>query len=424
MALHTRTQTDPRKVPMSNSTRTPDNAVLIEGLAAEAVALRGRLLGHYRALHEIPELGFEEHETSRYLREQMERFGLEPEQVAGTGLVAELPGGGDGPTVMVRADMDALPVVEHRSNSPRSRNPGRMHACGHDGHMAIVLTLAEVFARVGKLGKLSGRVVVLFQPSEESVDGAARVVAEGVLDRFAVDRVIGLHLWSALPLGQATIPDGPVMGSTDRFRIVLRGRGGHGAQPHEALDPIVAASNLVVALQQMVAREVDPLKPSVLTVGTLQAGSAPNVIPESAELAGTFRAAEPEIRRHLQQRTREVAQAVARMHRMEADIVLDHGNPPTLNDPRIAGLMRQAAREVLGREPGRSGPATLGAEDFALYLAERPGAFVLLGMRDEENGAMFPHHNSRFKVAEGALPIGVDLLLHGAIRIMEAGSTP
>lgn len=397
-----------------------------EGLPDEALARRvrqlaGSVVAHQRALHEIPERGFEEFETAGYLERALAAFGIAATTgIAGTGLVAELPGGGEGPTVMLRSDMDGLPVEEAPEHRPRSRRPGFMHACGHDGHMSILLGVAEAISRAAGEGAppLPGRLVLLFQPAEENGPGAARVVEEGVLDAMGIDYVLGLHLWSFLPRGQAIIPDGHVMASSDEFHITLTGKGGHGALPHEARDVVLAVAQLVVALQQVVARDIDPLKPAVLSVGQIAAGHACNVLPERGEVHGTFRAPDGAVRGRILHRIGEIAQAVALAHGVQAETDFGTGYPPTVNDPKVARVLREAARSVLGESEVREGPPTMAAEDFAIFLQERPGAFMLLGMRDEALGVVHPHHNPRFKVAEEVLPLGAEILLRGALRLM------
>jgi len=407
------------------STRGPDGTP-DETFAHHARQLAGSVVAHQRALHEIPERGFEEFETAAYLERALAGLGITARTgIGGTGLVAELPGGGPGPTVMLRSDMDGLPVEENPDHRPRSRRPGFMHACGHDGHMSILLGAAEAVSRAVAEGgdPLPGRVVLLFQPAEESGPGAARVVEEGVLDAMGVDFILGLHLWSFLPRGQAIIPDGHVMASSDEFHITLTGKGGHGALPHEARDVVLAVAQLVVSLQQVVARDIDPLKPAVLSVGQVAAGHACNVLPERGEVHGTFRAPDGAVRGRILHRIGEIAQAVALAHGVQAQIDFGTGYPPTVNDPRVARVLREAARSVLGEGEVREGPPTMAAEDFAIYLQERPGAFMLLGMRDEALGVVHPHHNPRFRIAEEVLPLGVEILLRGALRLMrgEAG---
>jgi amidohydrolase len=394
--------------------------VIEERLAALARELGDTVVEHQRALHAIPELAFAETATSRYLSGRLEELGLAPRVVAGgTGLAVELPGAGVGPTVMLRADIDGLPIEEDPEHEPRSRHEGRMHACGHDGHMAVALgTCAAITRAVAEGGSLPGKLVVLFQPAEEVGAGAARVVEEGVLDDLGVDQVLGLHLWSFLPLGRAVIPDGTVMASADEFRVVLSGKGGHAALPHEADDTVLAVSHLVVALQSLVSREIDPVDSAVLSVGRVHAGTAPNVLPATAELCGTFRAPNTAVRGRLLHRIGDMARAIGLAHGVEAQVEFGAGTPPTVNHPEAAEALREGARAVLGEENVALGPPVMAAEDFGLYLQARPGAFMLLGMRDESRGFDRPHHHPGFRVAPEALPAGVEILLRGALSLM------
>ncbi len=407
---------------MNTTRETTAPGGLEQRLVARARALAGTVLQHRRALHEIPELAFHEFETARYIERALAGLGLAARTgVAGTGLVVELPGGGPGPAVLVRADMDGLPLHEDPSLALRSKMPGRMHACGHDGHMAIVLGVAHTLAGAGTVEALPGRVVLLFQPGEEHGAGAQKVLEQGLLDEYAIDTVLGLHLWSYLPRGVAVIPGGPVMASADEFQVVLKGHGGHGALPHKASDLVLAASTLVVSLQQIVARNVDPLRPAVVSVGRLRAGDAANVLPDSAEIFGTFRAADPETRGMIMHRIGELADCVARAHGATAEIDFGIGYPATINDAGVAEVVRGAARDVLGADAVRSGPMTMAGEDFAFLLQARPGVMFLLGMRDEERGLVHPHHSPMFQVAEDVLPLGLEIVLRAAVRLMEAG---
>jgi len=375
---------------------------------------------HYRALHEIPELAFEEHRTSAYLRSVLAELGLTSvREITGTGLIVKLPRAGEGPTIMLRAEMDGLPVTEDADHLPRSGIDGQMHACGHDGHMAVALAVAAAVAESSPDYRLPGRLVVLFQPAEESGGGARRIVESGLLDSLEVDYVLGLHLWSFAPLGEAIIPDGAVMASSDEFRVVFKGPGGHGALPHESRDTVLAAAHLVVALQGIVSRSIDPVEPAVVTVGRLRAGDAPNVIPRTAEAYGTFRAASAAVRGQLMHRIGEVSEAIGRVHGLIAEVDFGTGYPPTVNDSRVAGKYREAAAAVLGDAGVRSGPPAMASEDFAFFLQARPGAFCLLGMGDEASDSSHPHHSPAFRIAPAVLPMAVEILLRAAMGLLE-----
>jgi amidohydrolase len=378
----------------------------------------------YRELHAIPELAYRESQTSRYLAERLRALGLEPRTgLAGTGLMAELPGGGEGPTVVLRADMDALPVTEAPIHDPRSQYEGRMHACGHDGHMAMALgvaeTLAAASARAPSEHRLPGRVLLMFQPAEELGGGASRIVDEGWLDEVGADYVLGTHLWSGTALGELICPDSTVMASSDEFSIVLKGPGGHGALPHTSRDLVLAASHLVVALHSITSRDVDPVRPAVLTIGKVTAGTAANIIPVEVTLNGTFRTADGATRGLVLHRIGEICQGFAAAHGIEVEVDFGRGYPPTVNHAPVAAALRRAATRVLGEEKVHSGPMIMASEDFAFYLQARPGAFCLLGIRDEQAGVVHAHHTPEFRISEKAMPWGVEILLGGALELME-----
>lgn len=403
--------------------RAQDPIDPLEGrLVAASRRLADAVIAHRRALHEIPELAFQERKTAQYLEQALRAHGLQPRTgVAGTGLVVALPGNAEGPVVLLRADMDGLPLEEDSAHTLRSRHPGLMHACGHDGHMAIVLGAAEAIASLGAPSPCPGRIVLLFQPGEENGAGASQVLEQGILEEHHVDYVVGLHLWSYLQRGTVLAPAGPVMASSDEFRVALTGTGGHGALPHKADDLVLAASHLVVALQSIVSRNVDPLAPAVLSVGKIRAGEASNVLPDHAEIEGTFRTADGATRGLIMHRIGELSDAVARAHGVTAEINFGVGYPATVNDPEVAAIVQQAARDTLGPDAVRTGPMTMAAEDFAYLLQARPGVMFLLGMRDEAQGIVHPHHSPQFLVAEDVLPRGLEIMLRTAARLMRRG---
>lgn len=385
-----------------------------------AAQLAPTVIEHRRTLHEIPELSFAERLTADYIAAVLVRMGLTPRRgIAGTtGLSVELPGAGPGPTVLIRADMDGLPIEEAVDHQPRSHHPGCMHACGHDGHMAIVLGVAEGFRRLAHDQALPGRVVLIFQPAEESGGGAARLIEAGLLESERIDYVLGLHLWSFLERGAVIIPDRTVMASADEFLIELQGKGGHGALPHQATDTVLGLAHVVTALQSIVARNVDPLRSAVVTVGKMTAGHAPNVLPERGELLGTFRAPDAETRALLRRRIEEVTLGVAGALGLVAKVTfLPHGYPPTVNDPQVARVVRGEAAQVLGAAAVHEGPPTMAGEDFSFYLERRPGCFMLLGMRDEQAGVIHPHHSPHFRIHEAVLAQGVEILLRSAWQL-------
>lgn len=383
----------------------------VQALAADATALR-------RELHMHPELGFHEFNTSRIVAARLRALGLEVQTgIAGTGVIGLLRGARPGRCVLLRADMDALPIEEENDVPYRSRVAGVMHACGHDGHTAGLLMVARLLAE--RRDQLAGIVKFCFQPCEESPPGGAKPMIEaGVLEEPHVDACFGLHLWQSLPVGTIGVVPGPAMANSDRFRIVVRGRGGHAAQPHLTVDSVAVASQIVVALQSVVARNVSPLKPAVVTVGSLHAGTTFNVIADTAELKGTLRSFDPETRRLLPARVEAVARAVAEAMEATVDWEFLEGYPACVNDPAMATLVKTVAADLIGPEHVVEPEPTMGGEDFAYFLQQRPGCFWFVGSRNEARGLTFGHHHPRFDIDEAALPIAIESLTAVALRYL------
>jgi amidohydrolase len=373
----------------------------VSALAADLVALR-------RDLHQNPELAWAERRTAARVAAFLDGSGLEVRAgVAGTGVLATARGGG-GRTVLLRVDMDGLPIQEQGEAAYASRVAGVMHACGHDGHTAIGAGAARVLA--GR--RPAGEVRVLFQPAEEGEGGAQGMIAGGVLE--GVDVVLGIHLWNELPVGTLGVKAGPLMAAVDRLRIVVRGRGGHGGNPHRAADPVVAASHVVVALQTVVAREVSPLQSAVVTLGAIHGGQAFNVIPDEVTLTGTVRTFDPQLRGEMPERIRRVASGVASALQCSAEVEVRPGNPAVVNDAGVAALARRAASRVVGEERVVEPEPTMGGEDMAVYFERVPGCFVFVGSANPERGLDQPHHSPRFDFDEAALAIGCQFLVEAA----------
>ena len=362
-----------------------------------------------RDLHRHPELGYEEYRTAGIVAERLRAVGYEVNTgIAETGVVGSLRGTGDGPTLLLRADMDALPVQEESSHEFVSSVPGKMHACGHDAHVAIGLAVAE---RLARRRDWRGAIRYVFQPAEEGGGGALRMVNEGVLE--GVDAAAGLHVWSSLPSGTIGVVDGPFMAGSIDFHLQIEGRGGHGAMPQETVDATLAASHVVVALQQIVARNISPLETAVVTVGALHSGTAFNVISGRAILDGTLRAFDTRMLDYLRARIREVTAGVCTA--FGATFELTFGKqiyPPTVNDPEIADLVRAAAASVVGADRIHDGDGvrTMAAEDFSEFSSRVPGCYFFVGCRSEAVDAVHPHHSPRFNVCEDALIVGVETL--------------
>ncbi len=370
-----------------------------------------------RDFHMHPELGFQEHRTSQKVAQVLRELGLEVHTgIAETGVVAVLSTGKPGPRLLLRADMDALPIQEANEVPYASQNPGVMHACGHDGHMAILLTVARMFAQHREA--LSGTVLFLFQPAEEGLGGAERMIHEGVLDRFAPEMALALHLWNGKPVGWVGLAPGPVMAAADEVNIHLRGRGGHGAMPHLARDPVTAAGHLIVALQSLVAREVSPLDPAVLSIGRVQGGTAFNIIPEEVFLQGTLRTFNAETRVYLKRRVRELAEQMARAFQCEARVEWVESTPAVVNHPQVTQQVEEAIRQVWPEAVIQT-ERTMGSEDMAFFLERVPGCYFFVGSGNPDKGLDAPHHHPRFDFDEEVLPYGAALMAAAAHRLLE-----
>jgi amidohydrolase len=379
-------------------------------LSPEVAELAESVIDLRRTLHQWPELGFQEHRTSALVAERLQVLGIEVRTgVAQTGVLGILRGNREGKTVLLRADMDALPIEEASGAPYASQNHGVMHACGHDGHTSILLTVATVLAKYRQ--QFSGTVKFAFQPAEELPPGGAKgMIEEGVLENPRVDSTFGLHLWNGLPVGKIGVDDGPIMASVDRFDIVIKGIGSHGAYPHTGVDPIVVGSHVVAALQTVVSREVPPLAPVVVTVGAFQGGTAFNVIPSQAELSGTVRTVDARIREEMPARLERIVRGVTSGMRAEFSFDYTFGYPVTVNDANRAQFARQVARQIVGDANVVTAGMTMGAEDMSYFLEAVPGCYLRLGSGNSDKGLVHPHHSALFDFDEAALPIGVEVL--------------
>ncbi|GIW24038.1 M20 family metallopeptidase [Meiothermus sp.] len=371
-----------------------------------------------RDFHRHPELAFQEVRTSTKLAEFLEGLGLEVTRgVAQTGVVARLKGAKPGKTVLVRADIDALPIHEDSGVPYSSQTPGVMHACGHDGHAAIAAHVAAVLARHKE--QLEGEVRFAFQPAEEIVAGARPMVEAGVLE--GVDRVVGLHLYSLMPAGKVGVRPGPSMAAADAFTIHLWGKGAHAAMPHEGVDTVLMASQIIVALQSLVSRETDPVATSVITVATVSAGEgAHNIIPETALLKGTLRTFDANLRERLMRRIEELSQGIAAAMGGRAEVAWLPGSPAVVNNPQMVERFRQVARQVVGEEAVLEVPPVMGGDDMSEFLNRRPGVYFWLGAGDPDPGKNRPHHHPGFWIDdERALPLGTELMARAVLDFLQ-----
>ena len=377
-------------------------------------ALLPRLIDWRRQLHQQPELGFQEHRTAELIVQELCALGLSPlSGVAGTGVVCSIAGDRPGPVIGIRADMDALPIQEENAVDYRSRIPERMHACGHDGHVAIALGLAAYLSRHRDF---PGTVKLIFQPAEEGPGGAGPMIAAGALENLRVEAIFGLHLWNFLPLGTVAVRPGPLMAAVELFDLTIHGRGGHGAMPQHSVDAVLTGAQVVTALQSVVARNVDPLQSAVLTVGTFQAGEAHNVIADRALLRGTVRYFDPDFAGFFEPRMRAIAEGICAGAGARCELNYWSLYPPLVNDPAMAELVRQVAARTLPDSAIAPDYRTMCGEDMGLFLQQVPGCFFFLGSANLERGLSFPHHHPRFDFDETVLAMGVELFL----RILEA----
>ncbi len=384
---------------------------------AAAQALREQLIAWRRDLHRHPELAFAERRTAGVVAGQLQRLGYEVRTGVGrTGVVGVLEGDEAGPTVLLRFDMDALPITEANAVEYASQEPGKMHACGHDGHTAIGLGVATVLAQ--ERARLRGAVKLVFQPAEESQGGARAVIADGALADPTPAIALGLHLWNVLPVGQAIVRAGPLMAAATHFRLTVQGRGGHGALPHQTVDALLVAAHLVVALQTIVSRNVDPIQTAVLSVGTLHSGEAFNIIAERAELTGTLRAFDDRVMELMVERLRQVVSGVTATFGATYELELERASPAVVNAPEVAALVERAARRVLGEGAVGPGQPVMGSEDMAEFLTRVPGCYCLLGSQNPARGLVHPHHSPRFDFDEEALPLGVAILVEATMEYL------
>jgi hippurate hydrolase len=344
----------------------------LDGLLSDLEAL-------YKDVHSHPELSMQEMRTAALAADRLRAAGYEVTTGVGkTGVVGVLRNG-EGPTVLLRADMDALPIQEATQLPYASRTPGKMHACGHDGHTAMLLGAARYLAETRNF---AGEAVVIFQPAEEGGAGAAAMIKDGLLDRFAIDQVYGMHNGPGIPVGSFAIRPGPIMASTDAINILIEGRGGHAARPHISIDSVLVGAQLITSLQSIVSRSVDPLESAVISICEFHAGNARNVIPQTAELKGTMRTLTPEVRGLVEKRLRDVVDGVARMSGAKIDLNVERGYPVVVNHAAQTEIAIEAARSVAGEGNVYPMPPLMGGEDFAYLLEQRPGAFIFCGNGD------------------------------------------
>lgn len=395
-----------------------ESATLLEA----ARGIGSRLTAWRRDFHMHPECGMEEHRTAAIVAGHLRALGYEVrEGVGGTGVIGLLKGGKSGPVVALRADMDALPIQDAKIVPYASTVPGKMHACGHDGHTAILMGAAVLLAE--RPSEVAGQVKLLFQPAEEGPGGARPMIEDGALDNPKPQACFSLHLWSDIDTGRAAIRPGPHMAASDTVRLTITGVGGHGASPHTGVDAIAVAGQVICALQNIVSRESDPLDNVVLTLGTIQGGFRSNVIAPEVNMTGTVRTLSASVRDSMEGRIRRVFEGACRMLRAEPRMEYHYGYPVTANDPAMAAFLAGCAAAVLGAGNVDTSPrAVMGGEDFA-YIAELvPSAYLRLGASNASKGITVQAHNPGFDIDEDALPLGAAILAYAALRFLREGS--
>jgi amidohydrolase len=384
--------------------------IMKDTLKEEIAGMKDWLVEIRRTIHMHPELGFEELETSQRVSDWLEKFGLRVERgLAKTGVVGLLEGKASGRTVAIRADMDALPLEEPNRVPYASKTKGKMHACGHDAHVTILLGVARFFSSMRD--RVKGNIKWIFQPAEEGGGGGKVMVEEGVLENPKVDAIFGAHVFPFLAMGKVGIYEREGMAAADRFTIKVIGKGGHAATPHVSKDPILAAGHLITQIHSIVSRDVNPLDNAVVTIGKVSGGTAFNIIPDEVELMGTVRSLNPQVREKIKSRLEEMVRGMGGSFGMDYRFEFEYGYPVLINHLEMSKLVATACSKGIGEENVEILKPSMGGEDFAYYLEKVPGSFFRLGCRNEEKGIIHPFHSTLFNIDEEVLPFGVEMFI-------------
>lgn len=382
----------------------------IEKLNEELISLR-------RDFHMYPELGFEEYRSQEKIMDYLENIGLKPEKFTKTGVVALLEGEKPGKTLLMRADMDALPIVQENEVPYKSKEEGKMHACGHDGHMAMLLVAAKIL--VQHKDKIKGNIKFVFQPNEEDA-GAIHMVADGVLENPKVDAATAIHLWTPIEVGKISVSEGPVMGAMDIFDITIYGKGGHTAMPQEAIDPVIVAAQIIMGSQVIQTKQIDPLTPTLITFAKLNSGTASNIIPEKVEMSGTLRylyKGGPDSIERPRERLEKVVKGICETFGTTYEINFTPSNFTVENDKELTGKIKKIASDLVGSE-NVVPYVTLAGEDFSEFTKDIPSTFYFIGVGNEEKGTDYPHHHPKFDIDEDALVTGVEMHVRAALEYL------
>jgi amidohydrolase len=369
-----------------------------------------------REFHMYPESSWHEVNTSRRIKEELDKMDIPYISVAGTGIAATIKGGKPGKTVALRADIDALEVQEANDIEYKSKNDGMMHACGHDGHGAMLLGAGKILNDIKD--EIEGTVKLFFQPAEEITEGAEQMIKEGVME--GVDGVFAIHLWADIEYGRVSVEAGPRMAASDIFKIKVSGKGGHGSMPHQGVDAIVAASAIVMDIQSIVSREISPLDPAVVSIGMFNSGTRFNVISNEAVLEGTTRCFNKDVRDKFPGIIERVVKNTAKSYRAKAEVEYTYGTFPTINNEYCSKIAEKSVEKILNREAITLFEKITGAEDFSYFLEKAPGVLAFVGIRNEAKQACYPHHNANFQMDEEALEIGTALYAQYAVDFLTA----
>lgn len=385
----------------------------------EADNIKDELKQIRRTLHQYPELGFEETNTSKYIKEFLNKEGIEYTEFAKTGVCGIINGRkeGNNKVIALRADIDGLPIQDKKTCEYSSKVKGKMHACGHDGHTTILLGAAKILNK--HKDEFSGTVKLIFEPAEETTGGAKVMIKEGVLENPKVDVMCGLHVEETIDCGSIMVRKGTVNAASNPFNITIKGAGGHGAYPDTAIDPIVIAGHVITSLQSIVSREIKPVNPSVVTIGSIHGGTAQNIIPSEVKISGIIRTMTNEDREFAKQRLKEIVNGICTTFRGSAEIEIEESYPCLYNDDDMVDLLEKSAIEILGAENVKlQKNPKLGVESFAYFANEVPSVFYFLGIRNEKKGIIHSAHNNLFDIDEDALPIGVAIQCEIALNYL------
>lgn len=386
-------------------------------LKERVLELESELIQLRREFHKMPELGFEEFKTSEKIYNYLQKLGIEVEKITQTGVVGVLKGAKNGKTVMLRADMDALPVKEATGLDFASENDGVMHACGHDGHLAMLLIAAKILAE--NKDEIAGKVKFVFQPNEEEA-GAKYMVADGVLKEPEVDAVFGIHLWAPIDAGTIGVAAGPFMGLHENFVLKIKGQGGHSGNPHTAVDPFLPMANIIQSVQMIQTREIDILKPTLIMFGQIEGGTAPNIIPGELKIKGSMRylyQGGDDSEEHPEKRFERVVKNICQAHRADYELEFFPSNSTLINAEATTEIVKEAAAEVVGSE-NIINYVCMAGEDFAEFTAQVPGTFYFIGAGNKEKDCIYPHHHPKFDIDEDVLKLGVEMHLKSVFNFL------